>query len=78
MPNWCECELYVRTIDKPESDSKELQRFKIYASENATGDRCTLLTDKFIPYPDKFKEMDRKHQEESKKWQRCSLCWNLS
>lgn len=60
MPNWCSCDLFVRA-DEPK-DYVEINRFKEYAKTKEN----VLDTEKFIPYPEKFKEIDKKHPNESK------------
>lgn len=59
MPNYCENELEVK------GPKEELKRFKEFATTKATakGDNegssdNVLDTEKFIPYPTKYKEMD--------------------
>lgn len=54
MPNYCECDLIVT------GDSKQ---FKAFAR---TGDNC-LDTNKFVPYPKKFKDMNTKAADYHKK-----------
>lgn len=58
MPNWCDCELRV------EGNKLDLKRFKKFAK---TG-KVDLDTEKFIPYPDKFKQIDKKAKKGQNKW----------
>ncbi len=69
MPNWCECELSVSVplgTELNEQDRKkakaELKRFKDFSttSKEIEGkkDRNVLDTNKFIPYPEKFRKLD--------------------
>lgn len=53
MPNYCEADLVVK------GNIGEIIRFKEFAKE---GDNL-LSTDKFIPYPTEFKELDAKAKE---------------
>jgi len=60
MPNWCECDLTVEVPceeDKKlrEKALKELVAFKEYA----TCGNKPLETNKFIPYPRKFRQLDK-------------------
>jgi len=55
MPNWCENELYV------EGSKEELEKFV----EQAKGEKV-LDFNKFIPYPQKFAEADKK----ARKWEK--------
>lgn len=48
MPNWCNCSLRVT------GDSDALKAFKEFATE---GDSC-LSANKFIPYPQEYKDKD--------------------
>jgi len=50
MPNWCENELRV------EGNKKDLQKFKKFAKSEGS----VLNHNNFIPYPKKFKELDKK------------------
>jgi len=50
MPNYCECDLRI------EGTSKQLKKFKLFAK---TG-KNVLDTNKFVPYPEEFKEQDEK------------------
>lgn len=54
MPNWCECELEIE-------GNGDIKKFKTYAK---TGENV-LDTNKFIPYPKKYKNQDNK----AKEWQ---------
>ena len=70
MPNWCECELYVRTIESPESTQEVLNNFKKHAEQEHGENTNVLSTEKFIPYPEKFREMDRICKVEEDKWEK--------
>lgn len=48
MPNWCESDLYIK------GDKGEIIRFKEFARDGSN----LLSCDKFIPYPQPYKEMD--------------------
>lgn len=58
MPNWCECELVVK------GEESELEKFKEFAQTKEDNEVNVLDTNKFIPYPKKFKNFDDKR----KKW----------
>ncbi len=54
MPNWCENDLYVR------GTKEELAKFKeAVKGTNHQGEEVLITEEKIIPYPDKFKELDR-------------------
>lgn len=60
MPNWCECDLTVEVpseVDKTTQTAalKQLNDFK----EHAAAGSKPLETNKFIPYPRKFRILDR-------------------
>ena len=57
MPNWTSCDLKIRSPDK-EKEHKELKRFKAFAQTTKDGEVNSLDTNKFIPYPEKFKKQD--------------------
>ena len=61
MPNWCECDLSINSDEK--KDFKELKRFKAFAK---TKDNV-LDTEKFVPYPAKFKKQDKIAEAHHKK-----------
>jgi len=56
MPNWCDGTLTITALIK-DKDKRELllKAFKGFAKE---GDRV-LSTNRFIPYPEKYKKLDR-------------------
>ena len=71
MPNWCDCDLSVRLpyekANKEKANKeegiKELKRFQEFAkTENGI-----LDVDKFIPYPQEFKKLDKKAKEYQEK-----------
>ena len=49
MPNWCECELYVK------GERKEIQQFL----EKAKGENGILDFNSFIPYPEEWRKLDK-------------------
>ena len=58
MPNWCDCDMYV---SGPKAD---LEAFRVAALENVPEsdekrDPEVLDVNNFIPYPEKYREMDR-------------------
>lgn len=53
MPNWVDCELNIS------GDKKRLQEFRDFANS----ERKVLDEEKFIPYPERFREMDREAKE---------------
>lgn len=57
MPNWCECDLEIR------GNAKRLKEFIKFAKTRGS----VLNTNKFIPYPKKFADLDRKAQKLGKK-----------
>lgn len=62
MPNWCENELLIK------GKQEELKRFKEFArTENVNREEDEkinyLATEQFVPYPEKFREMDRLGEE---------------
>ena len=70
MPNWCECDLSVSVPwgqELTEEDRKkakpELKRFKEFSTteKEIDGKKETniLDTNKFIPYPEKFRKLDK-------------------
>jgi hypothetical protein len=64
VPNWCECDLRIEAKDhKNKGQIKELKAFVKHAK---TG-KNPLDTEKFIPYPKRFTELDKKAREEAKK-----------
>lgn len=56
MPNWCSCDLYVN------GDADKVAEFIEFA-KSKTEEGMILDMDRFIPYPDNFKEMDRISEE---------------
>ena len=58
MPNWVSCDLMINADKGKES---EVDRFKKYAK----GKNEDLDTDKFIPYPQIWKDMDKKDPNKS-------------
>lgn len=54
MPNWCYNIMTIR------GDKKELKRFKEFSKTENHTENNLLDTNKFIPYPQKFREMDKK------------------
>mgnify|MGYP006305675569 CR=1 FL=1 len=68
MPNWCECRLEIncRRGLRGKKAKLELNKFKAYAITKGKKETNVLDTDKFVPYPDKFKEADKKYPNESK------------
>ena len=67
MPNWCDCDFSVRlpyeeaNTEKVNKDEgiKALKRFQKFA----TTENSILDADKFIPYPQEFKDLDKKAAE---------------
>ena len=64
MPNWCENDLEVRYEgENKEEGIKELKRFQEFAQT----EKVVLDANKFIPYPQKFKELDKIAEKETEK-----------
>jgi hypothetical protein len=61
MPNWCENTLIVT------GKTKEVKRFKefAYSYDKDNNTDCVLDHEKFIPYPQKFKDMDKEEAHKS-------------
>lgn len=57
MPNWCDCELAVKAKNK--AGVAKLKEFKRWAAGNTE----PLSFDAVIPYPTKFRDLDRKAEE---------------
>ena len=53
MPNWCDCELIVT------GNARDIKRFIELAKE----DKEVLSANKFIPYPKKYADLDKKAEE---------------
>ena len=74
MPNWCECELRISVIsgrkDK-EAFKKGIKNLREFKKFGKTGNNC-LDTEKFIPYPEKFRKMDERAKAEKDKWMKMS------
>jgi hypothetical protein len=71
MPNWCDNELVIQTTLKGHPSERrlhkeELKRFVNYAKDKNVHDE-DLVTDKFIPYPKRFYESDKKSAKHSEK-----------
>lgn len=49
MPNWCECDLYL------EGPTTRVEEFLTFAR----GEESPFDFDRFIPYPERFRELDR-------------------
>ena len=61
MPNWCECDLEITYEgENTEEGIKEINRFQEYAK---TGNNV-LDTEKFFPYPERFKKLDEEAEKE--------------
>jgi hypothetical protein len=72
MPNWCDADLTVSVEYCPKDATKEqkaqhakakeqLKEFRDFAqSKDKDGEAVYLTTEKFIPYPKKFRDMDKK------------------
>jgi hypothetical protein len=63
MPNWVECDLRITLIDNKEDKlMAEFKKFKAFAKtvmmKGGKKETNHLDTNKFIPYPEKFKLMD--------------------
>ena len=57
MPNWCDCDLRVYIGQyKQAKKSKLLKEFKEFAKTK----KKLLDENKFIPYPEKYREMDKR------------------
>ena len=64
MPNWCECDLSIRLIgDKEDKQMVEFKKFKDLAETKQGKETNALDTEKFIPYPEKFREMDKEAKD---------------
>ena len=63
MPNWCENDLQIRFNEDDPKQVKEFERFRI----KAKGKNGILDFNKFIPYPKKYSELDKKAKEHNKK-----------
>jgi len=66
MPNHCECDLEIQ------GSRTELKRFMSFArSRYKKGEETAVLdADKFIPYPKKYKDLDKKVERASKRFQK--------
>lgn len=65
MPNWCECDLFIRAKDECKNKELELKKFIMFAIRDDEEHRDVLSTENFIPYPSTFKEMDKKDPNKS-------------
>ena len=64
MPNWCENDLYVRVpYDCPEDEKEEAIRQLAEFKKKAKTNKKCLDEEKFIPYPKKFRKMDKEAKE---------------
>ena len=68
MPNWCECDLTVEVPSEDEKEQREEALFELIDFKKfATAGKNPLETNKFIPYPKRFRQLDKKAQKVLKK-----------
>jgi hypothetical protein len=60
MPNWCDCELTFH------GNARDIKRFVEFAKED---DENMLSAEKFIPYPKKYADLDKKTEKWDKRHQ---------
>lgn len=65
MSNWCENELYISIPDATDEEEgkKEIQRFKEFAATKKGKETNLLDTNKFVPYPAKYRKADEAHRK---------------